>query len=299
VTVTAVVPAYGEVQIYNFTTHVRADATRTLIFLPLDDRDATPRVRLSATAEQFTYPSRDVAPRVVTGAAPESYVYAARDIAPTVRTGAEAAVELEILFDLLLGNAVPVAGSTVTASTPGGWTQIFNGNVDDTPLEVTGLPFPFLYNGVSYTSFFLSPNGYITFGAGSSQYTGLTATNPALPKIFINATDDSMQKVFVRSTANTFRVRIEGNTSAAGTGTTYRVWEVAFFNPAALDDAYVFEVRMGVSPDNSGLFNVYSASALLSTDPAPTPAANSSWVFFSFDSFAWFNLPERNFIPVE
>ena len=233
------------------------------------------------------------------GAAAESYVYAARDIAPTVRTRAEAAVEMEMLFDLSMGNAVPVAGSTVTTSTPSGWTQIFNGTVDDTPLEVTGLPFPLLYNGVSYTSFWLSPNGYITFGAGSSQYTGLTATNPALPKIFINATDDSMQKVFVRSTDNTFRIRVEGNTSASNTGTNYRVWEVAFFNPAAFDDAYVFEVRMGVSPDNSGLFNVYSASALLSSDPAPVPAADSSWVFLSFDSIDWFILPEGSIIPIE
>jgi hypothetical protein len=302
VTVTAVVPAYREVQIYNFTTHIRADATRTLIFLPLDDRDATPRVRLSATAEQFTYPSRDVAPRVVTRAAAESFAYAARDSAPTVRTGASPSVE--VLFMYVEEDAVPVAGSDVTTSTPVGWTQIYSGNVDDTPLEVTGLQFPFRLNGVSYTSFWLSPNGYITFGAGSSQYTGLTATNPALPKIFINATDDSMQKVFVRSTANTFRVRVEGNTSATGSGTTYRVWEVAFFNPDAYYGINAFEVRMGVSPDNSGLFNVYSASALLGEGTAPVPAPNKSWLFENYEDAAgyenkWFNYPSHHITPVE
>ncbi len=297
VTVAAVVPAYGEVQIYNFTTHVRADATRTLIFLPLDDRDATPQVRLGATAEQFTYPSRDVAPRVIAGLSVEGYVYQARNVAPSLKTGVD--VYLDSVFALESGNAVPVAGSTVTASTPSGWTQIYNGNVDDTPLQVTGLPFPLLYNGVSYTSFFLSPNGYITFGAGSSQYTGLGATNPALPKIFINATDDSMQKVYTRSTSNTFRLRFEGNTSATNTGTTFRVYEVAFFRPQAFGTANVFEVRMGVSPDNSGLFNVYSASALLSSDQPPIPAPNSSWVFTSNDSTTWQILPAYRVSPVE
>jgi len=212
----------------------------------------------------------------------------------------EVVLELEnFAFDIAFGDAVPLAGSGVTTSTPAGWTQVFNGNVDDTPLEVTGMSFPFLFNGVSYTSFWLSPNGYITFGAGSSQFTGLGNGNPSLPKIFINATDDSMQKVFVRSTPNTFRVRVEGNTSATNTGTIYRVWEVAFFKASVFDGFHVFEVRMGVSPDNTGLFNVYSASAVLNPNPAPVPAANKSWIFGSINSTAWFVLPAASVIPVE
>jgi hypothetical protein len=213
---------------------------------------------------------------------------------------AEVVLELDTFaFDVAAGDAVPLAGSTITTSNPTGWTQVYSGNVDDTPLQITGMPFSFLFNGVSYTSFWLSPNGYITFGAGSSQYTGLGNGNPALPKIFINATDDSMQKVFVRSTANTFRVRVEGNTSATNTGTTYRVWEVAFFKASVFDNFHVFEVRMGVSPDNTGLFNVYSASAVLNPDPAPVPAPNKSWIFASNNSTEWFVLAASSVIPVE
>ena len=212
----------------------------------------------------------------------------------------EVVLELQTFaFDLAPGDAVPLAGSGIATSTPAGWTEVFNGNIDDTPLEITGMAFPFLFNGVSYTSFRLSPNGYITFGAGSSQYTGLGNGNPALPKIFINATDDSMQKVFVRSTANTFRVRVEGNTSSSNTGTTYRVYEIAFFKAFAFDSFHVFEVRMGVSPDNTGLFNVYSASAVLNPDPAPVPAANKSWIFSSENSTDWFVVPAFSVIPVE
>ena len=212
----------------------------------------------------------------------------------------EVVLELQTFaFDLAPGDAVPLAGSGIATSTPAGWTEVFNGNIDDTPLEITGMAFPFLFNGVSYTSFWLSPNGYITFGAGSSQYTGLGNGNPALPKIFINATDDSMQKVFVRSTANTFRVRVEGNTSSSNTGTTYRVYEIAFFKAFAFDSFHVFEVRMGVSPDNTGLFNVYSASAVLNPDPAPVPAANKSWIFSSENSTDWFVVPAFSVIPVE
>jgi hypothetical protein len=150
--------------------------------------------------------------------------------------------------------------------------------VDDTPLEVQ-LPFAFPFNGTSYNSFWLSPNAYITFGSGSTLYPG-TATSPALPKILINSADDSMQKVLTRSTTNTFRVRVDGNTaSGGGTSATARVFEVAFFRPSFTDGYPVCEVRLGVSPTNTGLLNVYSASAVLSTSATPLPAPDKSWVF--------------------
>jgi len=227
----------------------------------------------------------------------EAYLYQPRDSAPGVVLGN--AATRDVLFDLAAGDATPVAGSGVTTSTPTGWTQVYNSNVDDTPLEITGMPFTFTFNGVGYTSFWISPNGYITFGAGSSEYTGLGNTNPALPKIFINAMDDSMQKVYVRSSDNTFRVRIEGNTNPGGTGSA-RVHEVAFINPSMFDNYPVFEVRMGVMPETTGKFNVYSASALLSTDTA-TPGANKSWVFASGDTSGteWFILPAYSITPVE
>lgn len=298
VTVDALVPAFAEVIVNEFTTFVGADVQRTLIFIPLDDRDAAPSIKLGNAAEAFVYTARDSDPTLRVGTAAEQIFYEVRDTAPSVVLGNAASVD--VVFDLVAGDATPLAGSGITTSTPSGWTQVYNSNVDDTPVEVTGMPFTFTFNGVGYTSFWISPNGYITFGSGSSQYTGLGNTNPALPKIFINAMDDSMQKVYVRSTDNTFRVRVEGNTNTSGTGTGYRVHEVAFFGPNAFGGYPVIEVRMGVMPETTGLFNVYSASALLSADTA-TPGANKSWVFAGADTAGteWFIVPAYSVTPVE
>lgn len=297
VTVDSLVPAFAELIVNEFTTFVGCDVQRTLIFIPLDDRDAAPSLKLGAAAESFVYTARDTDPTLRVGMTAEQILYEVRNTAPSVVLGNAASVD--VVFDLAAGDATPVAGSGVTTSTPSGWTQVYNSNVDDTPLQITGMPFTFTFNGVGYTSFWVSPNGYITFGSGSSQYTGLGNTNPALPKIFINAMDDSMQKVYVRSTANTFRVRVEGNTNPGGTGSA-RVHEVAFFGPSAFGGYPVIEVRMGVMPETTGLFNVYSASALLSADTA-TPGANKSWIFAGADTAGteWFILPAYRVTPVE
>lgn len=297
VTTPVLVPPYQEVVVNDFTTFINTDVTRTLIFIPLDDRDAAPSLKVGIAAESFSYTARDSDPTLRVGMAAEQIFYEVRDHAPSVVLGNTTTVEVS--FALVAGNATPVAGSGVTTSTPSGWTQVYNSNVDDTPLQITGMPFTFTFNGVGYNSFWISPNGYITFGSGSSQYTGLGATNPALPKLFLNAMDDSMQKVYVRSTANTFRVRVEGNTNPGGTGSA-RIHEIAFFNPAVFDGSSVFEVRMGAMPETTGLFNVYSANALLSTDTA-TPGANKSWFFFDFDGTGteFAITPAYNVTPVE
>ena len=297
VTTTVLVPPYQEVVVNTFTTFVNADVTRTLIFIPLDDRDAAPGVKVGIAAEQYMYLLRKSEPSIVIGSAVDRFVYELRETDPSILLGNHTSIDAN--FDVAAGDAAPVAGSGVTTSTPSGWTQVYNGNVDDTPLEITGMPFTFTFNGVGYTSFWISPNGYITFGSGSSQYTSLGNTNPALPKIFINAMDDSMQKVYVRSTANTFRVRIEGNTNPGGTGSA-RVHEIAFFNPSQFDGFSTFEVRMGLMPETTGLFNVYSASAVLSASTPPTPAANKSWLFTAANPGTnWFILPAYSITPVE
>lgn len=297
ITTEVLVPPYQEVVIHELNVFARAAVTRTLIFLPLEDRDIAAGVKAGAAVTQYIDIPRDLAPTLRVGNAAERFLYDPRDTTPRLRVGNVATKD--VTFDVAAGDATPVAGSSITTSTPSGWTQVYNSNVDDTPVEVTGMPFTFTFNGVGYTSFWVSPNGYITFGSGSSEYTGLGNTNPALPKIFLNAMDDSMQKVYVRSTANTFRVRVEGNTSTSGTGTDYRVHEVALFNAAVFDGYQTFEVRMGVMPATTGLFNVYSSNALLSTDTA-TPGANKSWIFVgNLTGTEWFILPAYSVTPVE
>lgn len=297
VVTTVLVPAYQEVMIHRLIVRIQISATRSLISLPTPDRNVAIGITLGALADQIVYDLREIDAGITIGAEAEVFFYDTRFVALGLIIGATATIPGPA-FGATPGDALPLLGSSITTTTPAGWTQIFSGTNDDTPIQIT-LPFAFPYNGVSYTDFWLSPNGYITFGSGSSVYSNLSATNPALPKIFINATDDSMQKVLVRATDNTYRVRVEGNTSASNTGTNYRIWEVAFFRPSFADDFSVFEVRMGDSPDNTGLFNVYSATALLTTDPAPIPAPNQSWIFVSEDSTEWFLVPAFSATPVE
>lgn len=298
ITVDAVIPPYQEVAIHTLYVRTSLTVTRTLIRLPIPDRDVLVRTRAAATADQFQYPTRLTELRVRASALVEQTYYAVRDV--LLRTRIYYAVERTELFDFAVGNALPLLGSGLTTGTPTGWVQAYSGNVDDTPLEVA-LPFAFPFNGVSYNSFWLSPNGYITFGSGSSLYPG-TATSPALPKILINSADDSMQKVLTRSTANTFRVRVDGNIASGGGDASFaRTFEVAFFRPSFTDGYPVIEVRIGASPSVSGLLNVYSATTVLSTDPAPTPAPNSSWVFLSDTTTGteWFIAAALSCTPVE
>jgi len=298
ITITGVVPAYQEVAIHTLYVRTNLDVTRTLIFEPLPDRAILLRTRPGATAEQFQYPSRTTELRLRTNALVTQIYYEVRDA--LLRTRVYYLVDRTDPFAVSSGNALPLLGSGLTTTTPTGWTQVFSGNVDDTPLEVL-LPFGFPFNGTTYTSFWLSPNGYITFGTGSLIYPG-SATSPALPKILINNSDDSMQKVLTRSTTNTFRVRVDGNTSSGGgSSADTRTFEAAFFLPSFSNGYPVVEVRIGASPINTGLLNVYSASAVLSASVAPTPAANSSWVFTSSNATgtAWVITPAASCTPVE
>lgn len=61
-------------------------------------------------------------------------------------------------------------------------------NLDDNSVELTP-PFSITYDGVSYASFYLGTNAYLTFGGGSSVYSNLSAANPSLRKVMINAID--------------------------------------------------------------------------------------------------------------
>lgn len=115
------------------------------------------------------------------------------------------------------------------------------GNTDDGYWQLT-LPFTITYLGVDYTSIYVGTNHYVTFGGGSTNYWGLSATNPYFPKIMFSADDNSVQRIYygVEGTApaRTYRVRIEGTAGVSGTlGSPTMVNELVFHeqNPAQID----------------------------------------------------------------
>lgn len=110
-------------------------------------------------------------------------------------------------------------------------TLIQNAHADDANISVA-LPFTVSFEGANYTTVYVGSNGYLTFGAGSSEFSGLSASNPPLPGFHVNADDRSYQRVYAGSEdANaTFRIRYEGtasgSTNAPGSSTVF--WEVTF-----------------------------------------------------------------------
>jgi hypothetical protein len=174
---------------------------------------------------------------------------------------------------------VPVLGNGSAGSwTPAGWTSIQNGNNDDGNVTAS-IPFTFTFNGTNYTAAFIGSNGYITFGSGSSNYSGLSASNPAINKIMMAAGDNSYQRIAHLSSGTSYtRFRYEGNSGTSGTpGSSGRIYEITIFNPANYFGEQVIEYLVGnFDSPTSGVTGVYSSSASLL---AFTFTALSSFVF--------------------
>ena len=121
-------------------------------------------------------------------------------------------------------------------------TSPTNGGNDDGFWNLL-LPFNISYLGNTYDRVYVGTNMYVTFGGGSSVYSGLSATTPNLPKIMWTAADRSVQRIYhgVEGTApnRTYRVRVEGHTAFSGgvLGSPTIVCEYVFYEntPAQID----------------------------------------------------------------
>lgn len=95
---------------------------------------------------------------------------------------------------IVAGTAAPSLGNASAATwTPVGWTSLQNSSVDDNFVTVPITSTTFF--GTARTSAFVGSNAYITFGSGSSAFSSLSTTNPALDKFMFNAADRSYQRV--------------------------------------------------------------------------------------------------------
>jgi len=133
-----------------------------------------------------------------------------------------------VITNSILG-ALALSSSTPTV--PGALT--FVGSQDDGYWTVP-LPFNVTFCGTTYNTIYIGTNTYITFGAGSSNWSQLNGTNPPYPKIMISSADNSCQRIYygAEGTApnRTFRVRWEGTASTSGTlGSPNMVYEAVFY----------------------------------------------------------------------
>jgi len=113
-----------------------------------------------------------------------------------------------------LGTQTISSTATMTASvTP------TSGNNDDGYWQIS-LPFNMTYLSQSYNTVYLGTNSYLTFGAGSNQYSGIDENTPALPKIMVAGGDRSAQRIYYGASGSVgsriFSVIYEGHTTYTG-----------------------------------------------------------------------------------
>lgn len=95
-----------------------------------------------------------------------------------------------------------------------GLNLVYNGMDDDNFYRVN-LPWSISFLGTNYGGFYVGTNGYITFSAGSAQYSGFSPSSPAGPKINIIPGDRFLKKLYYAEVnAGTsdakFVIRVEG-----------------------------------------------------------------------------------------
>lgn len=153
------------------------------------------------------------------------------------------ALSVTVTTDLSLGGATvtEIPNSLLGAASLTASTVPTVGNNDDGYWQVD-LPFDISFLGTTYTSVFVGTNTYVTFGGGSSVYSGLGETTPNLPKIMWGCADNSVQRIYygVEGTApnRTYRIRVEGNGTTSGTlGSPNMICEYTFYEaePAQID----------------------------------------------------------------
>ncbi len=168
-------------------------------------------------------------------------------------------------YTLSVGTKAPVLGASGQNPFPAtNWTSIVSASADDTSTSVS-LPFTWTYNNTGYTAFFPNSNFYITFGGGSSQFSGLSASSPALNKIYFAGADNSWQRVSSFTSGTDYkRLRYEGTAATSGSpGSPNMVYELTFFNPALTGNVPWLELLVGTQARVGGISGLYSSSAIL------------------------------------
>jgi len=196
---------------------------------------------------------------------PDSYSIGTNDTGITRIASSSAALTGESGFRLLVNSAKRIttsagsatvsnltlsllgAASLTSATTP------TTGNNDDGYWTLS-LPFNITFNGTTYSTIYVGTNTYITFGGGSTSYSGLSVSNPAFNKIMISCADNSAQRIYYGTEGSapnrTYRVRWEGTAATGGTlGSPNMVYEAVFYENAASQ----IDIHVGVNSRISSL----------------------------------------------
>ena len=202
-------------------------------------------------------------------------------------------------FSVVANTGNQITTSTGTATVVGIASSLFGGTglsssitpysgTNDDGYWLLSLPFNITYNGISYASVNIGTNSYLTFGAGSSVYSNLSASNPPVPKIMITAADNSAQRIYYGSVGSapnrTYRVRWEGTNATGGTlGSPNMVWEATFYEASPTQ----INIQIGVNAKSEAAAIFYDTRFGGTSSACPTATGliatalevNRSWTW--------------------
>jgi uncharacterized repeat protein (TIGR02059 family) len=155
-----------------------------------------------------------------------------------------------------------------------GWTAPIVSSQDDSNSQVVfPAGFTTVFNTISYSSVFIGSNTYFTFGSGSNNYSGLSASNPPFPGVHMCAKDNSWQLMMwkLENGNNNLRIRYEGNNTTSGTPASPTIiYEVVFYKNSSF-----FDLAMGPNSScPSGTAGATNGSTFIATFPTGNSIAN-------------------------
>jgi hypothetical protein len=154
-----------------------------------------------------------------------------RRITTTSNTGT-----LSTITNSLLG-ALSLTSSTTPTS----------GDNDD-GFWTLNLPFNISFIGLTTNIVYPGTNTYITFGGGSTIFSGISFSSPPLRKIMMSSDDNSCQRLYYGTEGSipnrTYRIRYEGSAATSGIlGSPTMVYEAVFYENAPTQ----IDIHMGVN----------------------------------------------------
>jgi hypothetical protein len=181
--------------------------------------------------------------------------------------------------------SIPTSLSTLTFGPYGisglsATTALSSGSNDD-GFFTFNLPWVVTFLGISYSQVFVGTNSYLTFGAGSNLYSGLSSSNPAVPKIMVSTADNSGQRVYFGTVGTSpnrrYIIRYEGTASTTGTiGSPNMVVEYQLYEISNQIDIHIISNARGQFGGFSGIYNATGSEAYTFSNGAP---ANQAYRF--------------------
>jgi hypothetical protein len=212
------------------------------------------------------------------GSSAETIQYLRRNVLYTVTVGAGGSgvnssngfsgTNSSLIYSQIPGNARLVSTTYVPVTTTAVNVTTRTAGTADDGWFTLNLPFTTYFNGVGYNEIHIGTNSYATFGGGSAQFGSLGPSNPAFPKIMVNAGDRGSTGIYYTSSASSWTMRYEGSSGTSGSPIE-NIWELfcSSTNPNTIRLSIGTSINLGIS-------GIYTSNELLQTI---TPTAGTSY----------------------